>query len=501
MRRSPTLTWLTICGVLVFCGIRLHNLDAIPLFIDEAIAIERSERIANGTYLQHARTGKFLLPYFLLPFQPQVNAVWVTRTSVLLLCSLGFASVVAIACRYGGWKAALLAALLLAFSPTLFFFDRFALADSMLHAVLSLWVWSLLQALDRPRPHAALALLSGLMYVVALLAKASALFLLPLPIVIAWLRQRWGLHDRLKTLALFYSTVAAIWLPFAFFLAARQLDYFAKSDQVLATAGALFDLDRIAGNLWSLLAVVGAYDGWIWLLALLIVSAVGLMLRPRPLVLLLAGAIGYVFALSWLGGPALFSRYLVPALPLFFAAAAMAVAVVCDFTERRFKRDPFPLCVGATVLWIATISLPFMQQMYREPVAARLSRNDWHEYIGRNSAGSGIPDLADYLSAMARDSGTVVEGAFVGCYTLKLYLGLEPGLALQCPNVLAGERRANFLNVHLPREAEKHDWYYLVLESDGLVKRDELTAVRLSLLAEFPRPGGVSIIRLYAVNA
>ena len=487
--------------MLAYFGLRLTRLDAIPLFIDEAIAIERSEHIADGVYLQHGRTGKFSLPYFLLPFQPRVNAVWVARISALLLCCLGYASAAAIACRYGGWQAGLLAALLMIFSPTLFFFDRFALADSTLHAALSLWTWSLFHALDRPRPNPAMAVLSSLLYVLALLAKASALFLLPLPVVIAWSRLRWGFHDRLKMLALSYATIAAAWLPFALLLATRQINYFAKSDQVLTATEALFDFSRLAQNLRSLLAVASTYDGRIWFFALLSVAALGTLLRPRLLVSALAGAIGYIFALSWLGGAALFSRYLAPALPLFFAAVGIAAAVLCSASQRRFKREPFLLFLGATLLWIAAASLPFVQQIYRDPSAARLYDGDRNEYIGRNSAGSGIPVLADYLRGLTGESEAVIEGAIVGCYTLKLYLGLESGAALQCPNVLAGERRAKYLNAHLPQEAEIHDRYYLVLESDGLVKRGELTTVELTLLAEFPRPGEASILQLYAVNA
>ena len=499
MQRSPIPILLIVIGVLAFFAVRLHRLDAIPLFIDEAIAIERSENIRDGVYLQHARTGKFLLPYYLLPFQAQLNAAWISRASFLILCCLGFAAAVAIANRYGGLKAALLAAMALVFSPALFFFDRLVLADTMLHVALGLWIWSLFAVFDRPRFGYRRALFSAALYVVALLAKAPALFFLPLPVVFAWALPRWSIGDRLRSLLALYGAIAALWLPFALVIASRGIDFFAKSAG-LSSSNALFDSERIGNNLSALLDMFSAYDGGGFILVAAFVCLAGVFRRPRPLLPLLAGIVGYEFALIWLGGDALFNRYFLPVYPLFIASAAIALADFSQLAPRRFKRGIFPLIVGLLLIWIASQSAPFIQALRQEPASADLAPADWGEYVGRNSSGFGIPELSSYLSELSADGAIAIEGAVVGCYTLRLYVADADKVLIQCPNVLSGERRAAYLNARLPQQANIHERYYLLLETGGLVSREELTTVPLQLQAEFPRPGNLSKLQLYAVT-
>ena len=500
MQRSTAPICLIAISVLVFFAVRLHRLDAIPLFIDEAIAIERSENIRDGVYLQHARTGKFLLPYYLLPFQAQLNAAWISRASFLVLCCLGFAAAVAIANRYGGLKAASLAAMALVFSPALFFFDRLVLADTMLHVALGLWIWSLFAVYDRPRLNYRRALFSAALYVVALLAKAPALFLLPLPVVFAWALPRWSMRDRLRGLLALYGAIAALWLPFALVIASRGIDYFAKSAGLSSSSNALFDSERIGNNLSALLNMFSAYDGAVFILAAALVCLAGVFRRPRPLLPLLAGIAGYEFALIWLGGDALFNRYFLPVYPLFIASATIALADISQLAGRWFKRGIFPLIVGLLLIWIAGQSLPFIQALRQEPASADLAPADWAEYVGRNSSGFGIPELSAHLSQLSADGAIAIEGAVVGCYTLRLYVADADKVLIQCPNVLSGERRAAYLNARLPQQANIHERYYLLLETGGLVSREELTTVQLLLQAEFPRPGNLSKLQLYAVT-
>ncbi len=499
MQRSPAPVGLFVIGVLAFFGLRLHQLDAIPLFIDEAIAIERSENIRDGVYLQHARAGKFLLPYYLLPFQPHLNAAWIARASFLILCCLGFAGALAIANRYGGLKGSLLAAMALVFSPALYFFDRLVLADTMLHAALSLWIWSLFAVYDRPHPGYRRALFSAVLYVVALLAKAPALFLLPLPLVFAWALPRWSIRDRLRSLLAFYGAIAAMWMPFALVILSRQIDYFGKSAGRPSASG-LIDADRIRNNLSALLDMFSVYEGAVFILAAALVCLAGVFRRPRPLLPLLAGIVGYEFALIWLGGDALFNRYFLPVFPLFIVSAAIALADLSQLAGRLFKRDIFPLAVGSLLIWIAMLSLPFIKALQQAPASAGLAPGDWGEYVSRNSSGFGIPELSSYLSDLAADGAIVIEGAVVGCYTLRLYVADADKVHIQCPNVLSGERRAAYLNARLPQQADKHERYYLLLETGGLLSREELTTVPLQLQAEFPRPGNASKLQLYAVT-
>ena len=143
-----------------------------------------------------------------------------------------------------------------------------------------------------------MATLCGALYVVALFAKAPALFLLPLPILFARVMPGWRFADRFKVLGWLYGTVAALWLPFTLLLSSRQIDYFGKSDGALSSASALFDFSRMGNNLSHLLDVLTTYDGAVFMLAVAALCLVGVLRKPGPLFLLLASVAGYEIALS-----------------------------------------------------------------------------------------------------------------------------------------------------------------------------------------------------------
>ena len=105
MNHPRRFIWIALISLLLYFGLRLHNIDAIPLFIDETFIIVQSGDIVQDILIQHARDGKFALPYYLLPFQPQVNAVWISRAALLILTCIGFAAEMSIAWRFGGTKA------------------------------------------------------------------------------------------------------------------------------------------------------------------------------------------------------------------------------------------------------------------------------------------------------------------------------------------------------------------------------------------------------------
>ena len=66
--------------------------------------------------------------------------------------------------------------------------------------------------------------------------------------------------------------------------------------------------------------------------------------------------------------------------------------------------------------------------------------------------------------------------------------------------MLAGDRRAKYLNDYLPMVTAAHRDVLIVLETKGWVDRDELTGIDLSLVTTFPRPGGISVIQLYEIS-
>ena len=211
----------------------------------------------------------------------------------------------------------------------------------------------------------------------------------------------------------------------------------------------------------------------------------------------------YAVAIAWLSKGWIVFRYFLPALPFFFIAAGIALSLICRSlaTGSRMKLRAYPTMVLLLVFWVGAFALPFIYQLWTNPPAARLPEGDWRDYTARDSSGFGIPDLAAELMDLAIDKPTYAVGAFAGCETLRLYLPRDSNVTLDCPNVLSGERRANYLNVYLPKVADERGPFLLVLENKGLVLQDDLTTVELTPVSEIARPGGVIVIQLFVVEA
>lgn len=418
---APFVLIATLCLWANF-ALRLHNIDTLPLFLDETIVARESEAIAKGTFLHHAPFGKFALPYFLLPFQPTNQAAWIIRASLLIWTCLGFASGLAIARRYGGLPAVLVAAALMACSPMLFFFDRLALGDTMAHTAVTLWFWSLLQLLDRRSPRFTLACVSGILFVVCLLCKATTLLLFPLPIIVAILVARWNYSLRLKRLGILYATSAIVWLPFTIALASRNLDYFWQYGNFGTSTGSLLDFNRIGRNLSFLLEALISYHGMLFLIASIVLCLLATLCKPRIMLSILAGAVGYSFAIIWFSDELLFGRFFIPVLPLYIVATSIAISAMARKVRVRINGRTGPIIFACLALWIYTVSLPFLNTLYVDPARANLFRVDKSEYIRNDSSGYGVPELAQFLVNQTESGPKYVVGAFVGCETLRLYL-------------------------------------------------------------------------------
>lgn len=496
MGRQYQFLWIFVIGLLVYFGIRIHNLDSVPLFLDESINIERSVNIINGTYLEHARTGKFLLPYLSIPFQPHINAVWSVRLSLLLITCLGIACAFAITKHYAGVLGGMVTLVLMTFSPMLFLFDRFALSDTLLHVTLTIWILSLFKLFGYSRFRWQYAMASGVLFVVSMLAKSPTLFLAPLSFVFVIFIPRWTIINRVKSLIIFYGTVLALWLPFTFLLSTRKIDYFGKADHIAPTLSNLLDFERILNNLSFMLDGLITYHGGLFIAISVVVIVIAIPFKPRVMLTLCAGILGYGVAIITIGGFGLFIRYFAPMMPLLFIALGIGCATLVNVLHKRYRLRLSLVFIVLGMVWIITTSFPFMSQIYSDPHNATLVPKDRSEYMRANSSGFGILDLRDALVDLASDAPIVVEGAIVSCYTLTLYMPKDANVMIQCPNVLSGERRAKYLNQYLPEEAQEHERYYVVFETEGIVSYEEITTLELTPIAEFPRPGN-GIIQLF----
>ena len=254
--------------------------------------------------------------------------------------------------------------------------------------------------------------------------------------------------------------------------------------------GMLWDISKFVDQLASLLDVLSIYQGAAFIFCLSLACLMAIRYKPRVLLALLAGALGFTVALLWLGDT-VSNRYYLPAIPLFLVAASIALATLCD-AAGKYRYHATLLVFGMTGLWIMTISLPRAQLVTGDapPPKSALAHGDFIEYFATESSGFGIRELTEHLATIAAGDDIMIEGAIANCWALRLYLAERPKIDAQCSNVLADDRRAKYLNSHLPQERAKHSRYYLALESPGYVEWYELVGVSIVKLADFPRPGG-----------
>lgn len=495
MHRSHRFLWIAVVGLLVYFGIRIHSLNSVPLFIDESINIERSVNIMNGTFIEHARTGKFLAPYLSIPFQPHINAIWSVRLGMLIITCLGIAAATALARGLSDEHGGLITLLLITFSPMLFLFDRFALSDTLLHVTITLWIFSLIWMFRQRRFTWYHAIISGIFFIVSMLAKSPTIFLVPLPIVFAVLIPRWRIITRVQAILIFYVTTLALWLPFMFVLSTRKIDYFGKGSHIAPSFSELFNIERISNNLNFMIGGIITYHNIVFILISVLIILIATRYRPRILLSLGAAILAYGIAIVLLGGYGLFIRYYTPIMPLLFICISIAAVTFIEVIQQKFNRNVIIFAYSMIIIWIGMVSLPFITQIYTDPHSAPLVGKDRSEYMRANSSGFAIPELHDYLIDLAAGEDIYVEGAIVSCYTLVLYTD-DNNIHIQCPNVLSGDRRASYLNQYLPEEAPKHDRYYIVFETEGIISHDEITTLDLTLIQEFPRPGN-GVIQLF----
>ncbi|MBI2066233.1 glycosyltransferase family 39 protein, partial [Candidatus Woesebacteria bacterium] len=204
--------------ILLFAvGIRLYNLNLIPVFVDEAIYIRwaqvmKAEPTLRFLPLSDGKQPLFMwlvIPFFFFFSNPllagrlvSVTAGAATLVGIFLLTYALFKSK----------KVAILAALIYAISPFSFFFDRMALVDSLLS---SFGVWTLFFALVAARYlRLDFAMLSGFALGGGLLTKSIFYaLLLPLTWPFAKFPKETGkkVIHLIKLAALFLVTVAIGW--------------------------------------------------------------------------------------------------------------------------------------------------------------------------------------------------------------------------------------------------------------------------------------------------
>ncbi len=405
---------LIVVLILIAIGywvIRLPMLTSQPVFADEAIYIRWAQIMRSEPSLRFLPVTDGKTPLYMWTLMPMLKLIQdPLLAGRLLSVIMGFGTwlgIVFLSWRWISPKAAVWSGLLAVTLPYLIFFERMALADSMLTAFT---LWSLIGALLLAEfRRLDLAMVVGYLMGGAVLAKTPgsvSMWLLPATGLVAWAhRLKWRSWSRLIGLWVVVVVIALACYnllrlgPEFRQLSARNQDY-------------LFPVSKILATPWDpLLPHLNDLWGWCgyllsWPLSLLVAAGgVGVIWKRRwPLVVVAIWAfVPLVFELLFIRN--LTARYAMFMVPMWVILAGWMVWQIEQWKKWLgwLLVATVMLCSGWWLghLWFNVEKLP-------------LPANERQGYFQEWTAGYGLEEISQFLINEAA-KGTIqvgTEGAF-----------------------------------------------------------------------------------------
>lgn len=474
-------------------GIRFINLAILPIFADEAIYIRwaqvmRAESTLRFLPLSDGKQPLFMWlmipflkliqdPLFAGRFLSVLTGVW-TILGVFVASYLLFKSK----------KVALIASGIYSLVPFAVFFDRMALADSML-TMFGVWILAIGIVLVRTLRFD-VAMILGFVLGGALLTKSPALyFSLLLPILVLFIQKKkdiWKYFVLLiPTYLIGYGIFNILRLgPNFHMLALRNLDYVYPLSHILSSPLDPFKpfVDRSKEFYW----IMGGGSLMImWLVSYL----VNFKSKIKELIILTVWFLGPILISSEFS-KTMTARYVLFSLP-FYVIIASAIFLI---NTKKLKIIQF-LLISIFVVW----SLAFNYKLLSNPETANLPRSERSGYLEEWTAGQGIREISDYLKSQSlKNNQTIVVGT-------EGYFGTLPdGLQIYFDSSLMPSNGSKVKVIGIGLQLDKvpeqlvdakkaGDIVYMVVNNERM--NTDYTKLDLKLIKEFKkatRPNGTN---------
>lgn len=470
-------------GLILVCFFvfRLINLNIIPVFVDEAIYVRWSQVMRNEATLRFLPLSDGKQPLFMwitIPFLKFISDPLIAARMVSVFSGLGSLIGVSIFSwlLFGNITTSIIAALLYAVVPFTVFFDRMALADSLLNMF---GIWSLVFSIIFARTRRLdVAMILGFIIGGGLITKSPAIiFYLWIIIALAFFARINQISKR-QILEVVAGLVAVFLVsqginsilrlgPGFSMIGSRNQDYVFSLKEVL-----IHPLNPLIGNLKSTL-------NWLWLLftpPVFIISFFSLLNKKK----------------IW---PALFV-FLICLLPLF---AQGAIAKVYTSRYIMFASIPLLSVAASGFYWVLIqkkvilnllillmILTPiFVSAIYiTNPQSAPMTFDMRSGYLQEWTAGVGNKEIANYIIDLESQGKKIVvftEGYFGTMPDgLQIYTEGHPNITIvgSPPNV-------SRLPDGLINSAKTNMNFFVVNKSRNKLKSADLE--KLILIKEFPK--------------
>jgi len=429
--------FLTAVVILLLFFVRLYHLTIIPVFADEAIYIRwsqvmRAEETLRFLPLSDGKQPLFMwltIPFFKLFSDPLFAGRFVSVLS-------GFGTLLGITILsyilFKNKMVTVVSALFYVLSPFIFFFDRLALADSLLSMF---GVWTFIFAyLAIKKQRLDFAMLGGFTLGGAWLTKSPALFFtLMLPTLWFFVEWKKGFKNNIpvfiKTL---FLTLTSIVIGYGFYnilrlgsnfhlIASRNLDYIYPISHILERP-----LDPLK-------TFIIASFKWIWvmgplsLLVFLLISTALNIKRQWKQILVLMFWFLAPLVIQCEFAKTLTARYILYSLPYLIILAASIFII----NNKLVKK----ISLGLVLLFVIQSSI-FIYHLTINPERADLPRVERSGYLEEWTAGQGIKETADYLvnEQLSNPKEKIVIGTegYFGTLPdgLQMYLNTHPQITV-----------------------------------------------------------------------
>ena len=473
-------------SLVLFFGLRLFDLTRIPVFVDEAIYIRWSQIMRNEPSLRFLPLSDGKQPLFMWATMPSLKlftdpliagrlvSVFAGLVSLTGLAFLVFVTT-------GSLLPAATASLVYSVLPFSVFFDRMALADSLLAAF---GLWSLaLGVLLVKKARLDLALFLGFAIGLGLLTKSPAIFFYAWqPLLFLFLFDFSGgarssfarrLVKLLGSWLVVFLLSQAIYNilrlgPNFHLIGSRNQDYVFSFAEVLT-----HPLNPLIGNLKTT-------SFWLWFLLtppLFLVSFLSFFGKNKKLALTF-----FLVSLSALLAQAAIAKVYTSRY-LLFAALPLIVPVTLGVWEVGERLKKYWPVLFFFLLWPLILSA----LLILDPVRANLPYDMRSGYLEEWTAGWGQKEIATYLIQKAKAGQKIIVGTdgFFGTLPdgLVIYTQGQPGIT-----VIGGSPAITSLPESLTDSLkDKANTVYLVANASR-VKLPPAELSRLELVAEYPKP-------------
>lgn len=500
--------WVILGGLVIlaiFIALRLFNLTILPVFVDEAIYIRWSQVMKAEPTLRFLPLSDGKQPLFMwltIPFFKFFSDPLMAGRMVSVMSGLGtLLGLFLLSWKlFKSKKIALLTVLFYAIIPFVVFFNRMALADSLL-AMFGVWILYL-GVLLAEKQRLDLAIILGMVLGGAFLTKSPAIFfalLLPTTILFLPFKKRKELPLQLIAKRSFDISelrsvikLVGLWLVVYFFayaiynslrlgpnfhmIALRNKDYVFPISHFFTNP-----LDPFKFHLVEIWQWFGTLLTWpIFLLG--IVGILWSLRKNLKLVLLLVTWVFFPLLVQAEFAKVFTARYLLFPVPFFLIFSALGLSYINTLIYDKlagWKR------IGQITLLIIILipALYFNFLLLTNPQKAPLPRREREGYLELWTAGFGLREVASYIVQESKSGQHIIvgtEGAFGTLPDgLQIYLNQVPGVTV------IGTGQISFHQVpdSLKNAAKENKTYLVVNDSRMYVENDS----SLVLVKKFPK--------------